>query len=188
MAAFWLHHSMAGGIMMMRTAEDMAQSSRKSETRERPPNPKNQLPPSEQDSFIQRVITHVLGIFYEVPYLKGPTISTLPHGVPGSQHGNCQGTDTDHIQTMVNYNMTLQTNAFYLLCSMTNKNSETEIFSERSEKQNRQLLESSYLYEIFRLKGSKFLSHPTLDSFLVLGLKVPATTAHPLWLTSGWQD
>ena len=45
-------------------------------------------------------------------------------------------------------------------------------------------LESSYFYEIFRLKESEFLSHPALYSSLVLRLKVCTTTAWLLWLTS----
>lgn len=83
------------------------------------------------------MITDDLGIFYEVPSLKGSTNSTLPHGGPGSQYGNCQGADTDHIQTMANYNMTLQTNAVYLLCSMTNKNSETEIGVQHEDQKSK---------------------------------------------------
>lgn len=64
------------------------------------------------------------------------------------------------------------------------KNPETDIRiqAERSEKQSNQPLESSYLYESFRLK-SEFLSQLALYSFLVVILKVCITTARPLWLT-----
>ena len=45
-------------------------------------------------------------------------------------------------------------------------------------------LESSYLFEIFRLKESEFLSLLVSYSSLELGLKACTTTALPLWLTS----
>lgn len=118
----WLRHSIADGVMMMRTAEDMAQSSRKSETREGTTQSSTKSTPTFRTELIySKSVADDLGIFYEIPSLKGSTNSTLPHGGSGSQHGNCQGADTDHIQTMANYNMTLQTNVVYLLCSMTNK-------------------------------------------------------------------
>ena len=57
---------------------------------------------------------------------------------------------------------------------MNNKNPETDIGVQLEDQKSKAAkpLESSYLYEIFRLKEREFLSHPTLYSSLVLGLKV----------------
>ena len=69
---------------------------------------------------------------------------------------------------------------------MNNKNPETDIGVQPEDQKSKAAkpLESSYLYEIFRLKESEFLSHPALYSSLVLRLKVCTTTIRPLWLTS----
>ena len=66
------------------------------------------------------------------------------------------------------------------------ENPETDIGVQPEDQKSKATkpLESSYLYEIFRLKDSEFFSHPALYSSLMLGLKVYTTTAWPLWLTS----
>ena len=64
-------------------------------------------------------------------------------------------------------------------CSKNNKNPETDIGVQLEDQGSKSAkpLERSYLYEIFRHKESKFLSHPTSYSSLVLGLKACPTTA-----------
>ena len=58
----------------------------------------------------------------------------------------------------------------FFLCSRNNKNPETDIGVQPEDQKSKAAkpLESSYLYEIFRLKDSEFLSYPTLYSSLVL--------------------
>ena len=66
-------------------------------------------------------------------------------------------------------------------CTINNKNPETDTGDQPEDQKSKPVkpLESSYLYEVFRLKGNKFLSHPALYSSLVLGLKVCMTFTQP---------
>ena len=65
---------------------------------------------------------------------------------------------------------------------MNNKNPVTDIGVQPEDQKSKaaKLLESSYLYEILRLKESNFLSHLILYSYLVLGLKMCTTTTQSL--------
>ena len=75
-------------------------------------------------------------------------------------------------------------NSILVLCSTDNKTEkDIRVQDEDQKSKASKLLESSYLYEIFKLKESEFLSPPILYSSLVLGLKL-YTTIQPLWLTS----
>ena len=65
------------------------------------------------------------------------------------------------------------------------KNPETDIGAQIKIRKAKaaKLLESSYLFEIFKLKDNDFLSHPSLYPSLVLESKAGTASARPLWLT-----